>query len=169
MLKTIEVRSKSKAREFISDVPWAAISIASYDGDWPKLNAAKRMGLLQLWFADLEFERGDPEIMFQHSHAKQIYKFIAEMQEKEVELLLIHCEAGISRSPAIAAAVAQAFLGENATPYFKKYNPNQLVYKKMVQEGIGLGHLKYDEEFSPYITPEDDDFYYFRTCGGMEE
>ena len=68
MFRKIEVRSRSKAKEFISDVPWAAISIASYEGEWPQLNGAKRMGLLQLWFADLEFDRGNPEILFQHSH-----------------------------------------------------------------------------------------------------
>lgn len=168
-MKVIEIRSKSKAKEFISDVPWAAISIASYENDWPKLNGAKRLGLLQLWFADVEFESaGDEYPLFKPEHAQKIYEFVAEMKEKGVELLLVHCEAGISRSPAIGCAIDQTFCGGEAKKYFTKYSPNRLVYKIMIQEGIRLGHLKYTEEFSAYVQPDDDDFYYYRVCGGMK-
>ncbi len=168
MIKKIKVTSKSQAKAFISDVPWAAISITTYKDDWPKLNGTKRLGLLQLWFADVELEYYSlaDEILFKPEHAKQIYDFVKSMHEKnDVELLLVHCEAGYSRSPAIACVLEQAFLGLESklfpAKYFNsfeggylKYEPNKLVHKIMIQEGIRLGHLKYSDEFQPFVTPE---------------
>ena len=148
MIKQIEVRSKSKAREFTSDVLWAAISISTYPNDWPKLNGAKRMGLLQLAFEDTEFrEAKDEYVLFTPEDAARIYEFVKEMEAKEVELILVHCEAGLSRSPAIACVLNQAFLKGEAKIYFEIYYPNKLVYEVMIQEGIRLGHLEYNDIF----------------------
>jgi len=152
MLKRIEVRSRLKAAEFVSEVPWAAISISSYN-DWPELNSANRIGLLQLCFEDMEHNYKD-YILFQDKHAEQIYEFASEMAKK-VEIILVHCQAGISRSPAVAAVLDKAFLGGETKSYFDEYHPNKLVYKKMIQEGIRSGYLKYTDEFMPYVLPDD--------------
>ncbi len=147
MLKQIEVRSKSKAKEFISDVPWAAISIATYENDWPKLNGAKRMGWLKLFFEDAEFIREDSGYKYFNADlAKEIFDFM-EGLDKDVELLLVHCEAGISRSPAIAAVLAQVYLEGDANLYFNKYDPNPLVYKILVEAAA-----KFNKQFIPYTA-----------------
>lgn len=128
----IEVRSRFDAKEFVPGVPWAAISVASYKEDLPRLNATQRMGLLQLAFADIEFQRiGSENHMFSNEQADEILKFVKEMYDR-VEVFLVHCEAGISRSPAIAAALTKIYGGDDSF-YFENYNPNMLVYNKLLE------------------------------------
>ncbi len=43
-----------------------------------------------------------------------------------INALVVHCEQGMSRSPAVAAAVAQAF-GYDTTRYDRDYQPNAYV------------------------------------------
>jgi hypothetical protein len=50
--KQIIVQSANKARQFESTVPWACISIASEEDEWPEISETNRVGLLQLAFAD---------------------------------------------------------------------------------------------------------------------
>lgn len=84
---------------------------------------------MQLCFADREFES---PYGFQAEHAKQIINYVFEVLPK-VDCLLVHCEAGTSRSPAIAAGISNILYGEDNI-YFENYNPNLLVYKKLIQE-----------------------------------
>ena len=123
------VLPKSAAKQFTSDSPWAAISIGFEPGDWPKLNKCQQVGLLQLAFADIEFPRGD-YILFSEEHAKQIWDFVEKVWDK-CELLLVHCLAGVSRSPAVAAAIAKVQYGDD-NAYFHLYCPNSLVYRTLL-------------------------------------
>jgi len=140
----IEVRSKRLAREFIGEEPWAAISITTYPTEFAKLNGTKRLGLLQLVFADVNREEDVERInvlvhatevtsFFNKDHAAKIINFVKEMKAKEIELFLVHCEAGISRSPAIAAALHKIFVDKDDMYYFKRYQPNSHVYKTILE------------------------------------
>lgn len=140
MSKPFIVRSKHYAPGFVPGVPWAAISISSYEGEWPNLNATQRMGLLQMAFADLEFPKpGYEHMLFGYEQADKILDFVNEMYDK-VDQFLVHCEAGISRSPAVAAALAKICGGDDAF-YFEKYSPNLLVYNKLLQRAEERGRL----------------------------
>ena len=135
-MKKIVVSSRSKAKEFISDVPWAAISISDHRDDLPKLNACQRVGLLQLVFEDTEFNTPDS---FKLEHAKQIIEFVREVNDK-IEVLLVHCFAGWSRSPAVAAAIDKMLNKKNITRYWEDYEPNMLVFDTIVKEWGGNGN-----------------------------
>jgi len=129
--KTIIVQSKSMAKAFITpDVCWAAISIAAHEGDWPTLNATKRMGLLQLFFLDCDRSVGpkfsEGTSLFTESHADQILDFLNYVWDR-IDLLFVHCEAGISRSPAVAATICKMKYGHDKH-FFDNYTPNRLVY-----------------------------------------
>ena len=66
--------------------------------------------------------------------AKEIVKFVLSMKEKRIETLYVHCDAGKSRSPSVAYAVAKYILeDEQLTEYFDMpfYNLNQTVIKKI--------------------------------------
>jgi predicted protein tyrosine phosphatase len=137
-MKNIQVRSKALAAEFVCDEPWAAISIGTREGWWPTLSEDKREGLLQLAFPDYSFvsenlEKAYPQLkgkLFDENFAQRILDFVDGVKDK-IDTLLVHCEAGVSRSSAVAAAVSKIYLGiDPKEPYFRnpKYRPNILVY-----------------------------------------
>ena len=125
--KHFEVRSAYNAELFRCDRPWAAISITT-EGDFPTLSAENREGVLQLVFADT----ADPDRTdsFTVSHAAELLDFVEEVWDR-VEVLLIHCEAGMSRSPDVAAALSRIYYGDDG-PWFEYDFPNRLVYRLLV-------------------------------------
>jgi hypothetical protein len=125
--KHFEVRSAYNAKLFRCDRPWAAISITT-EGDFPALSEDNRLGLLQLVFADT----ADPDRTdsFTASQAAELLSFVEQVWDR-VEVLLIHCEVGMSRSPGVAAALSQINYGDDG-PWGEYDFPNSLVYQRLV-------------------------------------
>lgn len=71
---------------------------------------------------------GRKQILFSYVNAKEIIDFWNEINS---DLLIVHCEAGVSRSPAIAAALSK-INEEDDNFYFKNYRPNSLVYRTIL-------------------------------------
>jgi predicted protein tyrosine phosphatase len=140
--KLFVVRSRKHAAEFVSSTPWAAISVSTEPNQFPDLSEENRKGLLQLSFWDInnpklaEDERVRDR-MFTSNQARQVLDFAAKMWV-EVNCFLIHCEAGICRSPAIAAAITHIYYGSGEEKeYFNRYMPNYWVYKTILEEHYG--------------------------------
>jgi len=71
--------------------------------------------------------------LFDEEDAKKIKKFVDNMNARgDVQTLLIHCSAGVSRSPAVAAAICQYLFG-NDGDFFEKQVPNKFVYEKLLK------------------------------------
>lgn len=68
--------------------------------------------------------------LFTDQQAEQILNFV-EKYGKEVDLLVVHCEAGISRSAGVAGALSLIYNGSDQY-YFDNYLPNMLVYRKIL-------------------------------------
>lgn len=136
MLNRIEVRSKPMAAAFRCDVPWACISISTVPGEWPEIDVENRLGLLQLAFADVEFESREASMaengfhIFDDGDAQKIIEFVKE-HSVEMEVLMVHCEGGQSRSAGVAAAIAKLYLPSD-DPFFKAYTPNMRVYRRIL-------------------------------------
>ena len=126
--KHFEVRSARNAEFFRSDRPWAAIQI-SHSDDHPTLSEKNRVGLLRLVFEDIE-EAGKPE-SFTPALATEILDFVEKMWDK-VDVFLIHCEVGLSRSPAVAAALCRIYYGHDGR-WFDSIFPNRLVYQLLIE------------------------------------
>mgnify|MGYP001823206740 CR=1 FL=1 len=125
--KHFEVRSAYNAKLFQCSRPWAAISITT-EGDFPVLSENNRQGLLQLAFADTaDSDRPDA---FTTVLATELLDFVAAVWDR-VDVLLIHCEAGLSRSPGVAAALSRIYYGDDG-PWFEYDFPNTLVYQQLV-------------------------------------
>ncbi len=131
--KQIVVQSVIGAHYFRSTVPWACISIVTEEDTWPKISEANRVGLLQLAFADIAVVEGEEERAFKEEHARKILDFVQEMWDK-IEVLMVHCEEGNSRGPAVAAAISRIRFGEDRT-YFLPHMfwPNRLVYRVLLE------------------------------------
>ena len=125
--KDFEVRSARNAEFFRSERPWAAISITS-GREHPVLSEANRVGLLRLVFDDIT--QPDTPRSFTPALAAEILDFVTSVWDK-VEVLLIHCDVGLSRSPAVAAALSRIYYGDDG-PWFELDFPNRLVYDVLV-------------------------------------
>jgi predicted protein tyrosine phosphatase len=68
--------------------------------------------------------------LFTDENAKQILDFV-EKYKLEIETIIVHCEAGISRSAGVAGALSLIYNGTDQL-YFDDYLPNMLVYRKIL-------------------------------------
>lgn len=88
-------------------------------------------GTLCLSFHDAEPIRGlrlpDSIRLMTVADAERIWRFVQE-HLPEIGAIVCHCEQGMSRSPAVAAALAEA-LGEDSKPIVRWTQPNQTVYR----------------------------------------
>lgn len=133
----ILILSRRAAKEFVYDQPWAAISIASHSELLPNLNCVQRIDLLQLIFEDLEhvisveeaeeYYRGP---LFNTAQASQILQF-AKKVWPHIDLLMIHCYAGISRSSAVGKFLSTLYQPEYVSWFDQLYSPNRLVFKTL--------------------------------------
>jgi predicted protein tyrosine phosphatase len=62
--------------------------------------------------------------------AKEIWQFVRQWEAK-VGAVVVHCEQGMSRSPAVAAALCKSYGGDEAC-FFRGYLPNRYVYRLML-------------------------------------
>lgn len=130
----IEVRSRPGAEVFVCDGPWAAISISTKPDDWPVLSETNRVDLLQLHFYDVDFPDYDgkiPNNIFDRDRGSRILHFVEEVWGK-VDCLLVHCEAGISRSAGVAAAIDKIKNNTDEKWFKPPYFPNRLVYRTIL-------------------------------------
>jgi len=114
------------------------ISITSPGYEHPKLPELKsRIGLLQIKFHDIDktiISKGKEYPAFTKEQAKEIWKFFQSYKLK-VNSVVVQCEVGVSRSPAVAAALAK-IIGQDDSKFFKYYVPNMFIYRLLLNEGI---------------------------------
>ena len=70
--------------------------------------------------------------LFTKKDSKKIMNFVTRYI-LNIELIICQCEAGISRSAGVAAALSKIINGDNKE-IFKYYLPNMLVYRKILEE-----------------------------------
>jgi predicted protein tyrosine phosphatase len=119
----------------------AYILISIRDPDKPPVRVPRPAGLrdvLSLTFHDAEPARGfklpDHVCLMQATDATSIWEFVQQHRD-HVGTIVCHCEQGMSRSPAVALALAEA-LGGDAASIRAESQPNQYVYE-MLRDTIG--------------------------------
>lgn len=160
----IIVRSKQQARNYNPEGPWAAISITGRKGEWPSLPPKHLKGVLRLDFMDaVRPSLAYPEMkLFSLDEANAIFDFVSEVKD-DIYTLLVHCVQGMSRSPAVAAALSYLYFRADPDIYFLRYKPNPLVYRTMLEAAHARGlcddlrnvphYLSLDEmEFKPDVV-----------------
>ncbi len=162
----IQVMSRREIEEFKSDEKHIVISISDPNSEKVKI-ISKPIDILSLQFHDVDKPliprdkctvcKGTgylPEYknindghcyrcttmldikLFSHYYAQNIFDFV-EIYKKDVNLIIVHCEAGISRSAGVAGALSLIYNGSDEY-YFKKYLPNMFVYRKI----LNMYHLQ---------------------------
>ena len=92
--------------------------------------------------------------LFGNKDAEKILNFVNEYIEK-IDLIAVNCEAGISRSSGISAALSLIFNGKGTDEYyFKNYLPNTLVYRKILEAYYKVCYICTEsiDIFKPYIA-----------------
>jgi predicted protein tyrosine phosphatase len=72
--------------------------------------------------------------VFDEHYADEILEFVSTYA-LDIDLVVVHCEAGISRSAGVASALSLIYNGEDQY-YFDNYLPNMLVYRKIINLAI---------------------------------
>ena len=128
----IKVLNRETFENFKSDESFVVISITDPNSEKVKIKN-KPIDILFLQFYDLDKDTAIfpySRFIFNTNQAEQILNFIEEYKDK-VNLIVVHCEAGISRSAGVAGALSLIYNGSDEY-YFKHYLPNIFVYRTIL-------------------------------------
>ena len=109
------------------------VVISIRDPDKPRAKVKPQCGLRDVLF--LAFHDAEPSANFElpsevklisPAEADEIRDFVRK-HEPTVGSIVVHCEQGMSRSPAVAAAISDA-LGLDGRRFWQLYTPNTFVY-----------------------------------------
>jgi len=132
MFSDVIVMPRKAVPSFKPDVPWALIQVATNENTWPAYSTENCVGSYQIAFPDADIKLEHIEgAMFNRRKANAILDFI-ELVGDKIDLLAVHCEMGVSRSPAIAGALARHYLGDDFKFFNAPYTPNMVVYRYMM-------------------------------------
>lgn len=135
----IRVTSRVGVRTLLKDLTESTIVISIHDPNKPPEVTAKSVqytphlcGVLTLSFWD---ELADEHGCMTWEQADEVLQFLA-IYAPFVRNIIVHCEAGISRSAGVAAAISKILTG-NDDPFFdyfhNRYVPNMTCYKRILE------------------------------------
>jgi predicted protein tyrosine phosphatase len=112
-------------------VPHIVISITNFKSEPADIPDNENCrGILRLSFPDRDVPPKDgPNDLFSEDDARKVWKFV--LDNMDVQMIVVHCTMGASRSPGMAAAISKVFLGDDEE-FFKKYAPNRHVFRTML-------------------------------------
>lgn len=120
-------------------VKFAVISIKNPAAEDVVFNDPNLMRVLRLAFDDIDTLSANL-VMFDDDMAGMVWDFVEEVWDK-VEILIVHCNMGQCRSPAVAAAVARVREGDDKV-WFRTKTPNRSVYRRLLQTAHSRGLLE---------------------------
>jgi predicted protein tyrosine phosphatase len=130
----IFVLSRDMAEKFcIDNENTYAISITDPNLPLAKLKLMEN-NILRLQFHDIEqaIKTLDGKVFFPmtESDSWKVASFMKN-NNKNMDILIVHCEAGISRSAGVAAAISKFFMNSDDY-YFRTFLPNRWCYRKVL-------------------------------------
>ncbi|HEY1976373.1 MAG TPA: hypothetical protein VGG89_07510 [Candidatus Baltobacteraceae bacterium] len=132
MLEHVFSTSRAYAEEFSWQEPFAIISICDPDSPAPTLRSRNLVARLDLRFLDLDRDYEDSRVVFTIEMAHETLHFV-QRRCRNAKMLLVHCEAGVSRSTAIASALGAALGVEVRHQNADYVSPNPLVSQLMAE------------------------------------
>lgn len=119
------------------EVPHLIVSISTPGSEPARFKTNDQtLEVLRLWFHDLDaLKEGyddKPEDLFSRSQAERIVDMV--LAHPQAERFVVHCDAGISRSSATAAAIMKGLTGDDSKIFKNpRYYPNRLVYRTILE------------------------------------
>jgi len=126
------VLSRSMVERFVVQEPHVVISITDPENPDARLaESDQRIAVIRLQFHDIG-DYGQPlrnRIVMSDEDAEKILDFCCKYQH--VSRIVCQCEAGMSRSAGIAAALSKIFQDEDRF-FFANFAPNRWVYRTIL-------------------------------------
>jgi predicted protein tyrosine phosphatase len=117
----------------------AMISIST-PGTWEP-DLADFAHVLRLEFHDVEEEDAEPWVVFDADHARKIIEFVSRLHGAENAWeVIVHCKAGLSRSPAVALYIAAATGCD--MPRREEADEANLLVLDVLSKASGLGLIR---------------------------
>jgi len=139
--------NRSYAERIVKEISidHAIISITDPTSDHPIFQESPfTKGILKLKFYDIDFSDGNitparaellkkyGDGLFKEIQARDILDFVEKIKDR-VKVIICHCDAGISRSAGVAAAILKILTGSDKDIFDnKRYVPNRYVYNKIL-------------------------------------
>jgi len=156
---TIKVMSRNAAVEFCGFKHLAQSVIISISTTYGKYETEPYMSkdnnvvdILRLSFLDADCPN-DKDVygriakandLMSDEQAKQIVDFVEKYSNY---LIIVHCDAGISRSSAVAAAILKHYTGDDSQIFDSRwYAPNMWCYYKVLKAFGDFGFIEADGE-----------------------
>jgi predicted protein tyrosine phosphatase len=117
------------------DVPYVILSITSRVSDVARLPVNELcQGVLRQSFPDADGPSMlyTEDELFSPTQAAEVWAFVRQ-HRPSIARILVHCDAGISRSSAMAAAISKALTGDDKRFFGARYLPNRRVYRLMLE------------------------------------
>lgn len=139
----IKVLSRQKMESFSLDEDYAVISICEPNENLPIfLEDTHRKKVLKIEIHDVD----NKELAINHNYkmignqeAIDILNYIESLKNK-INVIVIHCFAGISRSSGVAAALYKIYTGDDSIIFENpRYVPNSLVYTTILNKAYEMG------------------------------
>jgi predicted protein tyrosine phosphatase len=118
----------------VYDQPHLLISVTTPGDATARLpTGPATLGVVRLAFPDLDAPAHgfDEAALFGPAQADAIWEAVVRLRP-QLAAILVHCDAGLSRSPGIAAALSRALTGDDAA-WFARYRPNRRVYRHLLE------------------------------------
>lgn len=135
----IKVFSEAAVQHFKTEEKHIGVSFQDPNYDFVKLpEQSSRLAWIGFHCYDLDDDCGQfpySRFLFEREHAKELLTFINTWKDK-VDLIVIQCVAGVSRSMGAAAALGKILNGDD-TQFFKEGCPNMRIYRMLLEEQFG--------------------------------
>ena len=129
MIKRVIFVSRSKAENSFGFADCAVISISEPSGFLGFADLKDGWyEVLRMEFDDVTATCSDPSNKFMTMHQARVIAAFVDSVAPEVNLIMVHCKAGISRSAAVAKWIAERY-GLAFDHHYKSYNAH--VYKML--------------------------------------
>ena len=123
----------------------ALISIADPDKDCPE-HSGGYIASLGFRFSDADRHNGPGIVLFDDEMAKEIVEIAYLWYDIGVDTIVVNCEAGMSRSAGVAAALSYAINFTDMDIVRKKPMYNRLVYSTILKHAMEFRNNRYYSE-----------------------
>ena len=135
----IKVFNEKAIQYFKTEEKHIVVSFQDPSYDFVKLpELDSRLAWIGFHCCDLDYDCGQfpySRFLFERSHAKELLNFINTWKDA-VDLIVVNCVAGVSRSMGAGAALGKILNGDDKQ-FFKDGCPNMRIYRFILEEHFG--------------------------------
>lgn len=129
LIGKVLILPRRSAELFTYKKPWACISISDPHMPNAKIQQWNRVDVLHIKFDDISRIHETYKAITEEN-AKEILDFTDSVWDK-VDLLMIHCNAGMCRSPACGVVISEKYQPNHSRFFWDLYSPNKLVVETL--------------------------------------